>query len=106
MDELLTGLIVAAVVVTLVTVVGHGLWVLSAAVLRVLFQIGDQRPTSAAPCPQCGHASGLQQGVCTYCGHETLAAKRRGLKSAIRQLERMRAQRDLEPAECAARSTS
>ena len=100
MGNFLIGLFALAVVVTVVTVIGHGLWMTAAAILRLVFGTGENGQPGTSHCTRCGHPTGLKNGTCVYCGFETVAAQRRGLKSAIRQIQQMRDQDRLEPTIC------
>ncbi len=100
MANFLIGLFALAVVVTVVTVIGHGLWMTAAAISRLVFGTGENGQPGTSHCTRCGHPTGLKNGTCVYCGFETVAAQRRGLKSAIRQIQQMRDQDRLEPTIC------
>jgi hypothetical protein len=98
MENFLVGLFGAAVVVTLITVIGHSLWLVAAAILRLVLRIGEGGRRDASQCTGCGHPTGLKHGTCVHCGFETVAVQRRGLKSAIHQIEQMHYEERLEPA--------
>ncbi|MHB0959520.1 MAG: hypothetical protein ACYC0X_28890 [Pirellulaceae bacterium] len=97
MGDFLIGLLVAAFVCTLITLCGHGMWLLVAATLRTVFGIGSKALGAASHCPRCGHPAGLQNGVCEYCGFETVLARRRGLSSTRRLIQQLRQQERLDP---------
>ena len=97
MAEFLIGLFALAIVGTLFAVLGHGLWLVAAGILRAVFRIGGDASRATSHCTRCGHAAGLQHGVCVYCGFETVAARRRGLKSAMRQIQQLKQQGRLDP---------
>lgn len=58
---------VAAAVLLIVMVVGHGMWLVAAWFFRAMT---DQGPSleSGKPCSQCGVSYGVKQGRCTVCG--------------------------------------
>lgn len=69
MGELLTVLVVLGFALGVVAVIGHGLWVFAALVLRTLAgQRPEPPPEAARSCPQCD--SSLQAGAtgCAVCG--------------------------------------
>ena len=69
MDELLTFILGAVCVLTVIAVVGHGIWITVAAVVRFLSG-GDGTGNSpqTRPCPHCGARYGLDRGRCLACG--------------------------------------
>lgn len=64
--DLCSGLIILGVVLTVVTVVGHGLWLLAAALFRVLEQPSPVG-TRQRRCPACGSRSVSIHGRCHDC---------------------------------------
>ncbi len=97
MAGFLIGLFAVAIVGTLLAVLGHGLWLVAAGILRAVFRIGGDASPATSHCTRCGHAAGRHDGVCIYCGFETVAARQRGLKSAMRQLQQLKQQGRLDP---------
>src|SRR5688572_13985953 len=94
MEALLSGLCLLAFVLVVVTLIGHGLWVLAATMFRGLS--GQSTATSApAPrtCPACGRVGTTVGGRCQLCGAATSIAPPDGLKQDLeattRHLERM-----------------
>src|SRR5688500_9135372 len=93
MEALLSGLCVLAFVLLVVTLIGHGLWVLAAAIFRGLS--GQTSATSAPPrtCPACGRVGTIVGGRCQLCGAVPNVAPPEGLKQDLeataRHLERM-----------------
>ena len=65
--------------------------------LRAIFRIGGNSSNATSRCTRCDHPTGLQNDVCVYCGFETVSARRRGLKSAMRQVQQLRRQGRLDP---------
>src|SRR5688500_16966979 len=93
MEALLSGLCVLAFVLLVVTLIGHGLWVLAAAIFRGLS--GQTSATSAPPrtCPACGRVGTIVGGRCQLCGASLNVAPPDGLQQDLeataRHLERM-----------------
>ncbi|MDX1946404.1 MAG: hypothetical protein SFU86_13470 [Pirellulaceae bacterium] len=75
------------------TVVGHGIWVAIASVVKSLDSSGDSRKPANVPCPQCGSRLGMNGGRCTNCGavpHVAPGATlREELKTTARQMRRL-----------------
>ncbi|MEX2176329.1 MAG: hypothetical protein WD872_18345 [Pirellulaceae bacterium] len=93
-DELLAFLCGLAFFLVVVTVVGHLLWLLAAAIFRSIS--GELRPqpvSTGRQCAQCGAAASVQGGRCTACGAVPAIvpgeAQREELKSTARQLWRL-----------------
>ncbi len=89
MHELTIGLIVLAIVLGVITLVGHGIWVL----LALIFGGGKRPAENAALCVFCGHHTPTADPRCQWCGRElhTVAADElRDLAAVERQLLRWR----------------
>jgi hypothetical protein len=91
--EFALALALAFVVLVLVTVIGHGIWVVVAAIIRAL--AGGPRRSSAKvlpiECPGCGRLLPFQRGDCEWCGLDLTspkAAELTDLEATDRQLER------------------
>ena len=94
MEAVLSGLCLLAFVLVVVTLIGHGLWVLAATMFRGL--AGQSTATSAPAsrtCPACGRVGTTVGGRCQLCGAATSIAPPDGLKQDLeattRHLERM-----------------
>ena len=69
LDSLLFALFVFAVLLTIVAVLGHGLWLLVAAILRALTgSTHARRSASRLICPNCGTGVSATTGSCPGCG--------------------------------------
>jgi hypothetical protein len=83
-------------VTALVTLVGHGIWVLLAAILRVLFGVSE----ASARCRYCGRNSSVARGRCQWCGQSLSsppADEQADLAAVTRQLQRWQARGALKP---------
>ncbi len=85
--DLIEILFVLGIIVTVVTVVGHGIWVILAATIRALFGRGRSTSPSPTRCVSCGHPSGIVNGQCTFCGHVTTTLVDRNLSTTRDQIE-------------------
>ena len=54
MDEVAGFLCVVVIVLAFITLLGHGIWVVLAAILRWLSGAGSVSQKAARPCPACG----------------------------------------------------
>ena len=90
MPNLLVVLCIVAFVLAIITLVGHGLWLLGTAIMRAL-GIVDPPVGRGLPCYQCGHSTALKQGVCENCGYRTVAAQRRDVQTAINLVNHLHA---------------
>ncbi|MBM4091689.1 MAG: hypothetical protein FJ276_20020, partial [Planctomycetes bacterium] len=90
MFELLFGLIVLGIVVTLITLIGHGLWLIAAALWKSLFGGSPVSSLHGERCAACGHPHGLKDGVCQVCGHRTAQTRLIELKTAFQQIMQLR----------------
>jgi hypothetical protein len=102
MEILIPLLIILFILLLIVTLVGHGIWVVLAWFFRELG--GGKRgasPRSASqtspaqrPCPNCGESLAIQMKFCGVCGAHRLSLAQevhlRELESTLRQLERLR----------------
>lgn len=89
MGELLAGLFALAVVLVILAAVGHGIWLLGAALFRALS--GAAPPTLPELCPRCRTALRPNATCCGACGHVLDSAQTEPLSelSAIeRQINR------------------
>jgi hypothetical protein len=92
------------VVLTIVTVLGHGIWLLLALLIRALAGTTAQRTAQdeEIECPRCGRFIVAGQRRCYACGlnrDSPLAEELTDLHAAARQLERFRESGTLESAE-------
>lgn len=96
-------LIVLVVLLTIVTLVGHGIWVMLAAVARTLAPApGSPRPQGHKRCPLCGYANSESADRCVWCGKPIgveAASEMSDLAAMRRQLGRLRAQAAMDPGE-------
>lgn len=86
---LLVFFIVVTILVTFITLLGHGLWVVFAAILRALFGIGSDPEVDGLRCPACRHPTSLVKGTCSNCGYRTLALRRSELQKTLRLLRQL-----------------
>ena len=94
MGALLVFLFVVAIILMIVTLVGHGIWVLLAAI----FAAGREKP--ARTCPFCRRSTPLHHDRCDWCGKEfasLLAKELSDLEVVRRQLLRFREKGTLTP---------
>ncbi len=89
MMEVLIPLVILVVVAFLVIALGHGLWLLGAAILRALFSVGQADPDRSSRCCGCGALSSIKQGVCALCGYRTIARQRDDVFQAMRLISRL-----------------
>ncbi|NQT39207.1 MAG: hypothetical protein HQ581_17040, partial [Planctomycetes bacterium] len=83
-----------------VMLVGHGMWVVVAAVFRAMRESGAEHTSGHVPCVYCDRWTPESVDQCRWCGRN-----RRGLKAAeladlqatVRQLKRFRAAKMLDP---------
>src|SRR6478752_482595 len=74
---------VAAFVLLIVMVMGHGMWLAVAWVFRAMTG-EDPSIESGKPCSQCGASFGVKQGQCTLCGAVPgIAPRGRRLKAEL-----------------------
>jgi len=94
MGDVLGVLCGIGIVLTVVTLLGHGLWVVIAAFFRWLSGSGVAGASAGYRCPQCGAALTTGDRRCTTCGF--VRTQRRApttaddVEATIRQLNRMR----------------
>ncbi len=88
MAQLLEILFSVGCAVTVVTVVGHVIWLVTAAVIRAAFGI-ERRTIPQVRCVSCGHPKGVVNGQCQFCGHETTTLVDRELTTASYQIEQL-----------------
>jgi hypothetical protein len=88
-DDLLTFLFFAALFLTILAVVGHGLWVMTAAILRLFSGRRLESTGQSGRCPLCHHPNGLADGLCHACEYQTETAIQRDLAATRRQLRRL-----------------
>ena len=94
MNDLLVVLSVIAIVLTIVTLVGHGIWVLLAAIF------GGGRRKPGQKCPFCGRSTPLGRDRCDWCSRDLtnlLARELSDLDVVRRQLQRFRENGTLKP---------
>ena len=97
MGNFLPILFAVAIILTVVTLVGHGIWVMLAALFG-----GGKRPRSSLrrTCPFCGQFTSTLDPRCDWCGRETntpRSAELADLKAVERQLRRFRASGAMKP---------
>lgn len=68
------------IVVAAIAVVGHGIWVVAAAVLRAMFL--PRTPEIKVTCELCGHLTAAARPFCDWCGRQRLAASRSSNRTA------------------------
>ena len=94
MNDLPIVLFVIAIVLTIVTLVGHGIWVLLAAI----FGGGRKKPTQT--CPFCRRSTLCNHDCCDWCGKDLaslMAKELSDLEIVRRQLQRFREKGTLTP---------
>lgn len=94
MNDLPVVLLVLAIVATIITLVGHGIWVLLAA----LFGSAGKKPNQA--CPFCGRSTSTTLGRCDWCSKELTSPRARELQdldAVRRQVQRLREKGALTP---------
>jgi len=87
-------LFVIAIVLTIVTLVGHGIWVLLAAIF------GGGRKTPRQTCAFCGRSTPVSHDRCDWCGKDLASLTARelsDLEAVRRQLQRFRQKGTLKP---------
>jgi hypothetical protein len=91
--EILGVLCTLAFVLAVIAVVGHGLWLLAAAFLRLFDASPAASRGTGKPCARCGSLAGVQNGRCASCGAVPAVAPgdtvRAELLATARQLRRM-----------------
>ena len=99
--DLLSAVMVFLVVLTVIAVVGHGIWVVLAFIFRGGKERPEQRRLSNQRCVFCGYAT-LSEHRCDWCRRDLrspLAAEMVDLAAVERQLQRFRASGELTAAE-------
>jgi hypothetical protein len=104
METFLSVLCFLAIVLAVVTVVGHALWLAAAWFLRVLSgQSAGERRLPPRPCPSCGRLGTVAQGRCRACGAVPAVSPqttlRQELEATARHLERLLRRGILQPSE-------
>ncbi len=103
MDDVGGFLCVATIVVAVITVLGHGIWVVLAAIVRWLAGAGRDSPKLPRHCPACRLRIPAESIRCKYCGCELtpLPAARPAsdLPATLRQLARLHGRGWMETAE-------
>ena len=94
MGDLLSFFAGLVCLLTVIAVVGHGIWVVVAVVIRRFS--GNPAPgdlSQRKACPKCGAALGVDRGLCTVCGATPLVAPKSQLREELlataRQLKRL-----------------
>src|SRR5688500_9652188 len=92
MLDVIAGLFIFVLVVSLWAMVGHGIWLLIAALGKAMF--GGSPDPVATPCRHCGARHGIVRGRCLNCGQvETVALPASSLTNEIegtlKQLDRL-----------------
>src|SRR5262245_31269386 len=111
MIELIATLLGLLCVLVFVAVVGHGLWLMAAALWRGLFPQAPPPTTRPSPppvgrrgsCVRCGKPHEVGQRKCSYCGlflDGELAAELRELELVTRRVQQFRDQQLLDPEVC------
>ena len=97
-------LCILAFVIAIMTVVGHGIWLIVAATFR--FLSGNSSPGGIAaatgkPCPYCHHPRGIIAGRCIACGRipqvNPGAALEQDLEATARHLRRLHDRKMVSP---------
>ena len=96
MADMLGVLFGIGVALTLITLLGHGLWLIAAALLRLATPSSDSA-NSGPRCEHCGKVGGVESGVCKWCGYETLAARYHSLKFALREIRKLQSKGEGDP---------
>lgn len=96
----LTVLCFLSIVLAVITVLGHGIWLLLAFIFR---QLSGEVPAAKAgkPCPHCRQPSGVVNGRCTFCGRvpqvtPTISLEQ-DLEATARHLKRLLDRKVLQP---------
>ena len=91
MEVLLSALCGLAIMILMITVVGHLLWLFFATILRALS--GEKSAPPSRPCPTCGRIGTVVDGRCLSCGAvpavSTPSTLTQELEATARHLERM-----------------
>ena len=96
MADMLSVLFGFGAVLAVITLLGHGLWLIAAALLRLV--IPSSGSVNAGPrCEHCGKVGGVESGVCKWCGHETFATRFRSLRYALRQIRELQQKGEGDP---------
>ncbi len=101
MSEALAYLLALSVVLVVVTLVGHGLWVTAALLIRALFGVSKRRGEQRR-CPFCRRSTPRSRRRCDWCGrdlHTPLASELADLEGLTRQVKRLEEAGDVEPDE-------
>lgn len=88
------------VALTIITLVGHGIWALLAFTLRALFNL--QEPEIKTACPHCHRQTSARREPCEWCGrprHVAASTEMADVAAVERQLERWRTRGQLTPSE-------
>lgn len=88
------------IALTLITLIGHGIWSIVAFTLRAIFNLHE--PEAKAACPHCGRQTALRRPSCEWCGRSRQTGaptETDDLAAVERQLERWRSGGQLSPAE-------
>ncbi|MEA1952234.1 MAG: hypothetical protein U9N87_12690, partial [Planctomycetota bacterium] len=96
MDELLIVLCFLLFAAVVVTLVGHGMWVLVGAIFGSLF--GGDKPENKRVCIKCGRSTSLETPGCDWCGalhvaplqNDPTKTAARDHKTFLRQLKQLR----------------
>ncbi len=97
--EILVGLLF---VLGIMAVIGHGIWLLVAAIFRAIFGEPDQKPVELrVRCAECGASLGIADDFCAACGRwqktPTDSSPLADLAMTARQLDRLLNQGKLDP---------
>ncbi len=90
MPEILFVFFVFAIITGFVMILGHGLWLLTAAVFRALFGIGRDPAVHGERCPNCNGRSSLLKGTCADCGYRTITTRRADLQAGHRLIRQLK----------------
>jgi len=94
MDEVLGVLCAIGITLAVVTVLGHGLWLVIAAFFRWLSGSGIEKSLPVRRCPQCGAGLAAGDQRCAACGRERLDGRvpshQDDIEATIRHLNRLR----------------
>lgn len=85
------GLFVIAILIGLITVVGHGFWLLAAAMWREISDSGESSADAGFRCPACGAVRGERYGSCMRCGYGPQAGSDEKQRRGRGLLERLHA---------------
>ena len=89
MADLVSILFVGSALMLIVAVVGHGLWLLGANILRTVAGKSTDQQEPANKCPECGRTEGYSNGKCEACGFQVPDASPADLLTARRQIDRL-----------------